>query len=772
MNERLTAAIQTDQLHLLFKQAPPAFVFLLIVATSMVFVLWSQIDQTILIPWLVIVLFSTVIRLLLISSYHKQQPVLSIMPWRRGFIAITGLSGIIWGIGCLLFLQQLDISYQMFVITMLSGITAGAQATYSSSPINCRMFLLPCLLIPSSWLLLQDETTLRVIGSLSVLYAVLLCVLNTRHFQTLKNSLLLRYKNDALLSDLEQEVAEHKLSAAELLQNNQHMQSLLRLDQALAQTTSHHDIIRVTAFEIEQVLNYSITWLYLPTDKENIWRLFSPQLTEPADVGLNGIITSSSAPIIIADARNDSDLHRDTLKLLNHSTTVIIPMFIANTCLGALATASHSSEGINLPNDSQISLLSAIAAHVALALDRVNQFNDRLKLQGQLEHAQRMDSLGLMAGGIAHDFNNILTSIIGNASLAANELDDTTATRQHLALIQQSGQHAADLCNQMLAYSGKGHFIIETVDLSTTVDSVSSMIDASIGKHINIQYALSQDLLPIKADVTQMQQVIMNLLINASEAVAESGGQIMVTTSAKHADTAMLADCYGESPPAGDYVCLEISDNGCGMDKETADKMFDPFFTTKFTGRGLGMSAILGIVRGHHGAILIDTSPEQGTTFRILLPISSEHPAKEIEKQPQPQQSQENTIKTHNRSTILVIDDEQMVIDIAQKVLNRSNYDVLTAIGGEEALVLYRQHHQSIGLILLDLTMPGMSGKQCFHQLLEINAQARVMIVSGYSEEDAMTQFEGFQMSGFIRKPYMIENFLNDVNQALSARLN
>jgi len=767
--------LKNQLLDLLFKQAPQAFILLIIVAVSMVAVLWDQVAHVTLISWFCIALFITIVRLLLIYAYRKRKTVISITSWQRAFMTLTFVSSSIWGVGTLLFLQQIDATHQMFIIAMLAGITAGAQATFSSSPANCRMFLLPCLLIPSSWLLLQNETILLTIGLLSILYTALLCALNTRHFQRLKRSLVLSIENNALLCELEQEAIEHKHSEIQLLQKNQHMQSLLRLDQALAQAENHRDIIHATANEIERSLGYHIAWLYLPTGEED-WHLLSAHLAEPASVRIHESISQAitSQPIIIDDARTDPHSHQDTLALLDNRNMIIIPMFSANTCLGALATGSCANDSINIPDDSQLSLLSAMAAHVALALDRVNQFNDRLKVQAQFEHAQRLDSLGLMAGGIAHDFNNILTTISGNASLASTKSEDKSITH-HLDLILQSSHHAAHLCNQMLAYSGKGHFIIKTVDISDSVHSIASMIDASIGKHINIHYNLSQGLSAIRVDTTQLQQVIMNLLINASEAIGDESGEITVTTGEMHADTAMLTACYGDSPSAGDYVYLEVRDNGCGMDEKTRHQLFDPFFTTKFTGRGLGMSAMLGIVRGHKGAILLDTMPGQGTTFRILLPASSEAPEQQQTQQPtlEPSDNIENGIgiKPANSGTILLIDDEPMVIDVAHQVLKRADYDVLTAIGGEAALQLYRQHHQSIALILLDLTMPGMNGKACFDQLININAQAKVMIVSGYSEEDAMTQFDGFQMAGFIRKPYKLENFLSDVNQALSGSI-
>jgi len=363
-----------------------------------------------------------------------------------------------------------------------------------------------------------------------------------------------------------------------------------------------------------------------------------------------------------------------------------------------LGTGSFGDEGVRAPDSSQLEHLSAMASHVALAMDRVRLSEERMEMQKQLEHTQRLESLGVLAGGIAHDFNNILAAILGSASIAGVKAEhDPMAVQTHLSNIVNCSQRAADLCKQMLAYSGKGSFIIEVVDLSRIVEEMAPLLEASTEKHAEISYQLQQKLPMIEVDIAQIQQVIMNLVINASDAINEKSGHVIITSDEMYADEDFLGRCYGEAPPAGNYVFLEVADTGCGMDEDTRAKIFDPFFTTKFSGHGLGMSAILGIVRGHKGAIFLDSTPDEGTTFRVLFPVCEKTQTMEAHRLPSVPKAAD-----HARGTVLVIDDEEVLREVATTVLESTGFDVLTAEHGEEGVDVYRQHQQNIKLVLLD----------------------------------------------------------------------
>ena len=340
-------------------------------------------------------------------------------------------------------------------------------------------------------------------------------------------------------------------------------------------------------------------------------------------------------------------------------------------------------------------------------LEITRDVTERKKLEEQLRQAAKLESLGVLAGGIAHDFNNLLTGIMGNASLA---LDNTTTASLNRHLLEQvvaASQRAADLTRQMLAYAGKGRFITQRFDLSELVSELSPLIEAAIPKNIQLRLDLAPNLPAIQGDVGQLQQVVMNLVINGAEAMGSQPGAVLISTSIQDVDqqyVATLSLAHDIGP--GTYVVLEVHDTGSGMDERTVSKIFDPFFTTKFQGRGLGLAAVQGIVRSHKGAIKVYSTPGKGTTFKVLLPATSE-PAARISTQ---ETSQYDRLR--GSGTVLVIDDEPFVRNTAKATLERYGYSVIAAMDGREGVELFRKHEAAIRLVLLDLTMPVMTGEE------------------------------------------------------------
>ncbi|MFQ5518948.1 MAG: ATP-binding protein, partial [Mariprofundus sp.] len=379
---------------------------------------------------------------------------------------------------------------------------------------------------------------------------------------------------------------------------------------------------------------------------------------------------------------------------------------------------------------------------VGIAIDatyRLEADAEKEQMQKQVEHTQRLESLGVLAGGITHDFNNLLTSIMGSAALAEQKImDDPAMGKEHLSRIVLSSEKAALLCKQMLAYSGKGHFIIKPVNLSSMVESVTSLLGVSIHRTIELKYRMSEQLPNIEADEAQLQQVVMNLVINASDAIGEMSGVISIATGVMHADAAYLSqttDQSGIALDAGDYVYLEVSDTGCGMSQETQQRLFEPFYTTKFTGRGLGMSAVQGIVRGHHGAMFLQSEPDKGTTFRVLFPASAAI-TKGISSS-----SEQLTDAWKPAGSVLIIDDEEMIRETAAMMLEGIGFETLSAVDGLDGVEVYRQHQDKIAAVLLDMTMPKLDGHGCFRELKRINPQVKVVLSSGYNEQEATSQF-------------------------------
>ena len=382
------------------------------------------------------------------------------------------------------------------------------------------------------------------------------------------------------------------------------------------------------------------------------------------------------------------------------------------------------------------------------------------ELQAQMQYAQKLESLGVLAGGVAHDFNNLLTAILGFASLALAKSKTAEAMRECVQQIENAGIQAAELTNQLLAYSGRGKFVTRPLDLSRLVKEMGRLLEAVISKKVALEYDLGDGLSSIDGDTSQIRQIVMNLITNASEAVGEGEGIIRAITGLMKADRRYLSNTYlDEGLPEGEYVYVEVSDTGCGMDRETLKKVFDPFFTTKFTGRGLGLASVLGIVRGHHGAIMIDSEPGRGTTFRVLFPRVSDEVKPKVKIQ--------HSSTRQKGGTVLVVDDEDGVRSVSRMMLEQSGFNVLNARDGEEGLKVFREHQGEICAVLLDLAMPKMDGEEVFRRIREIKTETPVILSSGYNEQELEDRFADRGFAGFLQKPYRMQELTAKLNRVL-----
>jgi PAS domain S-box-containing protein len=390
---------------------------------------------------------------------------------------------------------------------------------------------------------------------------------------------------------------------------------------------------------------------------------------------------------------------------------------------------------------------------------------ERLALERKIQETQKLESLGVLAGGIAHDFNNILMAILGNADLALELLPPMSPARGHLSEIEAASRRAADLCRQMLAYSGKGKFIIESIDLSELISEMRHLLEASISKKAVLNTDLAEAPPRIRGDATQIRQVLMNLVINASEAIGDRSGVITVATGAKHCDRAFLDESLIEDkPPEGRYAFLTVSDTGCGMDAETRRRVFEPFFTTKFTGRGLGMSAVLGIARGHKGALRLHSEPGAGTEFTLLFPVPPDAPA------PPRLRAPADGTESELSGCVLLVDDEETIRTLGRQMLERIGFEVLTAADGQDALSVYAAVGDRVDLVLLDFTMPRMDGEETLAELRRFDPAVRVVLSSGYSEHELTPRFSEQGLAGFIQKPYTLARLREQLGKALSAK--
>jgi two-component system cell cycle sensor histidine kinase/response regulator CckA len=408
----------------------------------------------------------------------------------------------------------------------------------------------------------------------------------------------------------------------------------------------------------------------------------------------------------------------------------------------------------------------AIVKSMAVVIDvtaRKRAERERQQFEEKLQQAQKLESLGLLAGGIAHDFNNLLTGVLGSANLARHQRNEQ-ALAQHLEQIEQSAERAADLCRQMLAYAGQGRFQVLPHDLSTTIEETLDQMRPALGKGVLLDLSLARNLPAVEGDTTQIRQVITNLVTNASEAIGNAPGTIHLRTGAMYAEHTYLSSSHlAPDLPSGTYVFLEVSDTGKGMTPDTQSRLFDPFFTTKFTGRGLGLSAVLGILRSHRGAIWVESKPGQGATFRVLLPAVAAEQRSGVS-------APRATAPTWNTAGLaLVIDDEPSVRAVTKRMLEACGLSVRTARDGDEGLTLYREHQRDVSLVLLDLTMPGINGEEVFAEIRKIDAAVPIVLMTGFTEHDASTRFRGRNLSGLLQKPFRIEALRDLLQQVVNA---
>lgn len=432
---------------------------------------------------------------------------------------------------------------------------------------------------------------------------------------------------------------------------------------------------------------------------------------------------------------------------------------------GSLRFYELREAAVTLP-DGSMSIL-AVSNDIT---DRKRAEQAKLEMERQLLHAQKMDSLGALAGGIAHDFNNLLAVIMANIELALSEIPMASPMHNPLSNALLAGKRAAELTRQMLAYSGRGRFITAEIDLSTLARNLSDLLKVSISKSVRLEFNLASNLPAIEADAAQLQQVLMNLVTNASEAIGDKPGVVTVSTSVRECDASYLAETRtGNKPRPGRYVILEVSDTGCGMDETVRAKLFDPFFTTKFVGRGLGMSVVLGIIQGHEGAIMVSSKPKKGTVISVVLPALLKIPKAALSKEPLSFAPSGQPVR-QLAGTVLVADDEAQVRSLMELLLKRMGLRVLSADDGRHAVEMFRKHQDEITFVLMDLSMPNMDGRQALDEIRKIRKDTKVVLTSGYENDDITGGYQERGFNAFIQKPCDLETFKQIVHQMCGAR--
>jgi len=388
--------------------------------------------------------------------------------------------------------------------------------------------------------------------------------------------------------------------------------------------------------------------------------------------------------------------------------------------------------------------------------------NERLVLESQIK---KFEGLNLMAGSIAHNFNNLLMGVMGNLEMAAIALAPDTPVLRNIKAATQAAERASELSSMMLTYAGRGQIAAQTINLAKLVEGIIGLLEISITDKADIVFVRSEEPVFIKGDIAQLNQAIVNVVSNAAESFGENPGRITLSIGTTYCgrDT-FQPPFHDDNLPEGDYAYLDITDTGCGMTLNTHTRAFDPFFTTKFMGRGLGLSAVLGIVRAHQGAISIQSREGSGTSVKMLFPALRMN----MEKTEEPT-SVSGTVSSNFQGTVLLVDDEAIILDVGREMLRSLGFQVLTVKDGFEAIEVLKAHEREIDFVILDLTMPNMDGEKVFHKLHELYPDLKIILSSGYTEDIVVRRFTTLKPDGFIQKPYQLSSLREKISIALGA---
>jgi PAS domain S-box-containing protein len=435
-----------------------------------------------------------------------------------------------------------------------------------------------------------------------------------------------------------------------------------------------------------------------------------------------------------------------------------VPLTSDRGVIGVVVVQSYHDP--NLYSKGDLDLLEYAAKTISIAVERKRSDESRRELEARVLRSQKMESLGTLAGGLAHEFNNRLQEILGSTGIAAQMLPSGSPIHQQLAAINSAADGAAELTRQMLAYAGKSRFIVEDVHLSRLVEDVLRYIPSAYEDTTEFRYELAEDVPLVTADASEIRLMISNLITNAVEALNGSHGRVTIRTRAEHCSEAVLSySILGEDAAPGSYVIFEVADTGSGMDQDMAARIFDPFFSTKFAGRGLGLAAVLGIVRVNRGAIRVESAPGMGTSVRVFLPVG-----REPDGEPERESSGRVDTGTGQRR-VMVVDDDEAIRSLTQEMLEQAGYAVVTAKDGVDAVEKLRSAPGDLDAVVLDMTMPRMSGEETFREMVAIRPDLPVIVATGFSQDDAIAKFHDPTPAGFLQKPFRLNELVETLER-------
>lgn len=525
------------------------------------------------------------------------------------------------------------------------------------------------------------------------------------------------------------------------------------LQQELAERKKAEESLKASEEKFRTLVNNSFDVIFV-LDASGVFQFVSPSWETHFGYPVATVLGKPFQPFV----------HPDDVPHCFEYLTRVMTSGQAATCLPYRVKHANGSWRLFIANGTMHADSTGTPLYIGIGRDITDEKRleeERLNLERQFLHAQKLESLGIMAGGIAHDFNNLLAVIIGNLELllgtqAGKESPVTTRIERAM----QASLKAADLTRQMLAYTGKGIFELKQLDLNQLVKDNCDLFRLTVPKNITMKTELSEPLPAVVGDAGQLQQVIMNLITNASEAIGNEPGSILIATGVQECDHKLLNySRLDEKPLPGHYIYIDVTDSGCGMDKDTQQRIFEPFYTTKFTGRGLGMASVMGIIKAHKGAILLYSEPGLGSTFKILLPMAAgadnstlNFPAKNQDQYRIP------------KGMVLVVDDEEYVREVCREYLSEIGLISLSAENGNEALDIFKRHLHDIPFIILDLTMPQMDGVATLRELRRLKPDIKVIVSSGHATQASAENFSTDLPDGFIQKPFQRQDLLEIIH--------
>lgn len=567
-------------------------------------------------------------------------------------------------------------------------------------------------------------------------------------------------------------------------------QALLSCSRELQSAETALELSRILQAYVSRHVGYHNLWLFEAVDGgfEEV-RLIHPQGQKREDIEEHAALLDvredrmvqeifrMQRPVVVVDARTDPRTNKAMVEQFQNRTLVQIPMVVGEQPLGGFGCGTFGAEGCKAPSPQELDFMYALGALAGAALARIRLERERAagrarreEFEAHLLHMQKLESLGLLAGGLAHDFNNLLVGVLANANLAREGLAPDSSVQPLLELIERAGLRAADLTRQMLAYSGKGRFLVRVYDVAQLSAEMVDLVRASVPKLVDFRVDVPADAALVGADASQLRQVVMNLLTNAAEAIGNASGQVDVRVGTLRVSSADYLPSPGslggfswatEAPPPGDYVELSIRDTGCGIPDTVRERVFDPFFSTKRAGRGLGMSALLGIVRSHGGALCLATKVDRGSCFRVLLPRSTASAA----RSERPTRSAE----IPRSGCILIADDEVLVRKVLVRTLEQQGFTTVSARDGEEALSLLQDRANVFAGAVLDLNMPKLDGAEVLRRARRARPDLPILLTSGYSADTAAQEFLRSPNVAFLAKPFEVNHLRSSIASLLSS---